>query len=744
MTINLRKITQGERGTLTFTWEFPENLTSPASISGATITATMTDEDGVTTAVSGTLTGTAATVCTWALSAGDSGTAGTFTVVFKAVATGVTTYTLEATLEVITNPSVTGTQNDPLVSISAADAAWVTVGAAGGGLGDAAYEDTTAFDAAGTATTAQAAAIAALGGADGTATDEQLRNWAGQLPGLMTSVARTDYSQSWTGVDGSTKYAGFISITGTVTWPDGITGHVDGVEYPEKPGVLQYFTASHVTSGKIVVQPPLVDGAAGLTVITPDYYVDSAAVAGGDGSLAAPFDTISDLSLVAGNVVALKSGSNWKEAVAAGDDFHFYRYGSGDMPILDGSAIADNALFTKTAGLTNVYQIALSIPLIVDNCIRVWQDDVPLPYVASAALCDAAPGSYYTTAHSGNITLYVHATDSSDITTNSKVYEYPFRSIADFRLCSGCTFDGLELRRPLPSLALWTGENAIVRNIRAIGGGKHLIQINQNSKLYNVFTDDILQVTGVTTASTIYNIYENTPAAGSAVLLQDCAAMEGSIDSIVSPVNGHSAPGAVDFAEIKINRMYVGNNQAGSPVENGTLVSFDKCVFRSRPFALPTALFSAGTLDVSGCAFDTNTATAMQWVVSTFASANLSSFTVKDCYIAARAGTGSTGIIRHDVVNPLVFNRNVVKSFTSSYAVAVYSNKAGVNIKMLGNAFEGVWTAQLVLGNSYTGTLMSNKNTYTPAIAIYHLGTGYTTLATWQAILSQDLLSAVI
>ena len=125
MTINLRKITQGERGTLTFTWEFPENLTSPASISGAAITATMTDEDGATTAVSGTLTGTAATTCTWALSDGDSGTAGTFTVLFAAVVTGVTTYTLEATLEVIANPAVTGTQNDPLVSIPADDADWL-------------------------------------------------------------------------------------------------------------------------------------------------------------------------------------------------------------------------------------------------------------------------------------------------------------------------------------------------------------------------------------------------------------------------------------------------------------------------------------------------------------------------------------------------------------------------------------------------------------------------------------------
>lgn len=171
MTINLRKITQGERGTLTFTWEFPENITSPASISGAVITATMTDEDGLTTDVSGALTGTAATTCTWALSAGDSGTAGTFTVLFAAIVTGVTTYTLEATLEVIANPAVTGTQNDPLVSISAADAAWVTLAATAvpdgadvvdvNDLGTAAAADVGDFDAAGAAAAAQAAAIAA-------------------------------------------------------------------------------------------------------------------------------------------------------------------------------------------------------------------------------------------------------------------------------------------------------------------------------------------------------------------------------------------------------------------------------------------------------------------------------------------------------------------------------------------------------------------------------------------------------
>ncbi len=163
--IDLGKITQGERGTLTFTWDFPDALTSPASISGATITATMTDENGETTAVSGTLTGTAAATCTWALSAGDSGTAGTFTVLFKAVAGGVTTYTLQATLEVISNPEVTGTQNDPLVSIPSDEAAWLTTSAGGGDLGSAAYIDDAPSD--GTQYARQDgtwAAVAAAGG----------------------------------------------------------------------------------------------------------------------------------------------------------------------------------------------------------------------------------------------------------------------------------------------------------------------------------------------------------------------------------------------------------------------------------------------------------------------------------------------------------------------------------------------------------------------------------------------------
>lgn len=127
--IDLGKIKQAERGTLTLTWEFPDSLTSPASISGATITATMLNlGTGDVTAVTGTLTATGATTVTWALSAGDSGTAGTFHVTFRADVSGVPTYTLNAVIEVEENPAATAVQNQALVGVTSAEAAWVTAG----------------------------------------------------------------------------------------------------------------------------------------------------------------------------------------------------------------------------------------------------------------------------------------------------------------------------------------------------------------------------------------------------------------------------------------------------------------------------------------------------------------------------------------------------------------------------------------------------------------------------------------
>jgi hypothetical protein len=119
--INLSPITQGERGIITFTWQFPANLTSPATIQGAAISGVATNLDtGTITAITGALTGTNATTVTWQLSDGDSGTPGTYSIIFKAIVTGVDTYTAAASLVIVANPAATAVQNPPLFSVTSA------------------------------------------------------------------------------------------------------------------------------------------------------------------------------------------------------------------------------------------------------------------------------------------------------------------------------------------------------------------------------------------------------------------------------------------------------------------------------------------------------------------------------------------------------------------------------------------------------------------------------------------------
>jgi hypothetical protein len=65
------------------------------------------------------------TAVTWALSAGDSGTAGKYQVIFKAVVSGTNTYTLAASLTIRENPAATAVQNPMLVGVAAEEATFL-------------------------------------------------------------------------------------------------------------------------------------------------------------------------------------------------------------------------------------------------------------------------------------------------------------------------------------------------------------------------------------------------------------------------------------------------------------------------------------------------------------------------------------------------------------------------------------------------------------------------------------------
>jgi hypothetical protein len=171
------------------------------------------------------------------------------------------------------------------------------------------------------------------------------------------------------------------------------------------------------------------------------FYVDS--VNGDDSnsglSSSAPLQTIAALyakTIPAGATIYVARGSHFREQLGnkAGaptgvlpNGVNVEAYGGGPRPLFDCSDVAPNASFTKTAGRTNVYEIAWSHSLntTADQARHsVWEDGTRLVRVADVATVDATPGSFYAPDPSGTSnTVYVHATGSGDVTANGKVYE---------------------------------------------------------------------------------------------------------------------------------------------------------------------------------------------------------------------------------------------------------------------------------------------------------------------------------
>jgi hypothetical protein len=170
-----------------------------------------------------------------------------------------------------------------------------------------------------------------------------------------------------------------------------------------------------------------------------DYHVDS--VNGSDYSdgktPARAFRTIAKLETVLGSSydrkrIGLARGSYWREQIGGlgdwGSNVVIKAYGSGAMPVLDGADVVPADSWAKTGALTNVYDTSWVHEASSGSVISVWEDGVRLRWVASTALCDATPGTYYVaTVTTSPSAVYVHATGSGDPDTNGKTYEISSR-----------------------------------------------------------------------------------------------------------------------------------------------------------------------------------------------------------------------------------------------------------------------------------------------------------------------------
>lgn len=230
-----------------------------------------------------------------------------------------------------------------------------------------------------------------------------------------------------------------------------------------------------------------------------DWYVDS--VHGSDSnngkSRSQAFQTIARLESVfqAGQSVGLGRGSHWREELnLPGAGCTVAAYGSGERPILDGSNLIPAGSWTKTAGRANAYQVNVTPEWYGSgkDWLNVFEDDWYLQRAADLAACDSTPGSYYPSGSSGAITLYIHATGSTNPNTNGRTYEYTHRKYGlDAYSYANCRITGIHTMKSLHNDgSLRGGIHSTLVDCKASLGSLHNIYVRTGSKLVGCVAQD--------------------------------------------------------------------------------------------------------------------------------------------------------------------------------------------------------------------------------------------------------------
>jgi hypothetical protein len=350
-------------------------------------------------------------------------------------------------------------------------------------------------------------------------------------------------------------------------------------------------------------------GLSGLTGLSYDWFVDS--VNGNDANrgntAAGAFQTIAALEaagIAAGDRIAL-SGTFREQLDITVDNVTVGSYGGGAT--LDASDVIPAGSWAATGGTANVYEASVSLAVSATlQWVNAWEDDEFLARAANVAACDAAPGSYYPSAETGNITLYVHPYGSTDPTSDGKTYEVSVRQFGlDAGNTTGASVTGIETKRNLyESGSLRVGRSARLIDCTCSDGSKHNLYYKDGTYLQNV-TATNAYYGGTNGVMFIYN--ENTPA-GLGISHVDCTAqLTGNTVSLsnghISGFGGHNNTsgnfGAVAYAGCMVQDLLVGwsvpRHGASLTITNPAAVDVGT-VFSFTDANIPATAVSGGAL----------------------------------------------------------------------------------------------------------------------------------------------------
>lgn len=489
------------------------------------------------------------------------------------------------------------------------------------------------------------------------------------------------------------------------------------------------------------------------------YYVDS--VNGDDGntgtSEAQAFQTLAAVpTLAAGQSVGLARGSTWRGEgiIVPANNIRIQAYGIGDRPIIDGSETVANDDFAKTGGQTNVYQASLTIEANASGTsyVRVWEDGTLLARASSLANCDATPGSYYPSADSTTpITLYVHASDSSDVSASSKVYDATtcLRPIS-CDSATGLHVTNVVCKRGLHDSQVTLGINAVSTGCDYLEGGKHNVYVRDGAAIYGG-TIAYGYRHDQTASLLVFN--ENT-SDGSPILLDGVAFAANPAQVGVTlniPINGHinvdTSNQANYFGKVTIKDCSFTNFRT-----NGQMFDCNHC--NGVEFINPT--FTGCYRGIGGTATMTTgsgvTVSGGSWQNGAgghraiYANAAIP-FVIDDftLYADSDTGTGYVDITANATVtitNSTFYNRASGTGLRQPFICTATDAELTLTDNTYGGDYN--WTRLYDFAAGASGmTWESDRNVFGPNFAMRVFGTNYTDLATYQAAVSQDAASSL-
>jgi len=475
------------------------------------------------------------------------------------------------------------------------------------------------------------------------------------------------------------------------------------------------------------------------TVTNAKWYVDS--VNGDDsnsGKLpSASYATIAKLleqSIVAGDVISLAKGSEWRESlVGLPSRVTVLTYGSGARPHFNCRDVISADSWSKTGGRTNVYEATLTAEWTASKSwARAWEDTSHLTRVADIATCDSTPGSYVPDNDTASpYTLYVHTTNSDDPATNGSVYEHSARDFG-FRVAAGSVFKGLKASANRNNNGSITVAGRLYDSVAA-EGQFHNVFVSGGAYLEDVTADGAYRPD---LSHSMFVINQND-GAGEDVTLVNCVAQQDSYASLCSGFTGHynsggSAFGTITYTGCSAELMPHGFSFSAGHAAN---IVYTNCTTANVQFPFDPN----NDCTMTGCTFSEDIGINVRGVTVDSAAYTI---TIDDLTVnVGHVSGGAVSIISASTVT--VRNSTINIDGAGGVRIGIYCTNATASITVDNVRFCGTMAKAYNFTNGPASLASDNNNFRTAGIDFTIDGVSYATLALYQAGEGQDANSVV-